>query len=364
MSVPKSLPLDPRSLFASGTVLQALPRNWRDAGFRKVLGHRIPMSHLLRLLFGSDGIGALAPQALRREPTRQVGPALRQGENDLIWSGPVPAAAMQGRQGPRRVFFVVEVQSTVDRAMALRMMLYVALQALQLRSEHGIPLPVVAPIVLYTGDRPWDASLDTGELFADLLPGCVPRLRYYVADLCRLAVPEANGNLVALLAAVVRGASEEELFRAAKALHRRLAELGDEPLEGAFFELVLAQCEEKWPEENWRDCANMAELVDALEERTITWPEKWKARAIAEGRVAGIAEGIAEGRAEASSVLLSSLEKAVRARFGESVAQSFAQKTAAARDLEILDAICQCVMLSENAEKLLAGVQSIRPKTT
>ena len=96
----------------------------------------------------------------------------------------------------------------------------------------------------------------------------------------------------------------------------------------------------------------MAELVDALEERTITWPEKWEARAIA------------EGCAEASSVLLSSLEKAVRARFGESVAQSFAQNTAAVRDLEILDAICQCVMLSENAEKLLAGVRSIRPKTT
>ena len=71
-------------------------------------------------------------------------------------------------------------------------------------------------------------------------------------------------------------------------------------MESSFFYLVRAQCEEKWPNENWEDCANMAELVGAVEERTVTWPEKWhalyEARCKAEGRAEGRAEGEARAR--------------------------------------------------------------------
>ena len=104
----------------------------------------------------------------------------------------------------------------------------------------------------------------------------------------------------------------------------------------------------------------MAELVDALEERTMTWPEKWRANYVAEGR--------AEERLQMGHDMVSSLQKAVQARFGESAAQTFgrevevARQGDAARDFGILDSICQCVMLSETAEQLLARLQTIRPK--
>ena len=100
----------------------------------------------------------------------------------------------------------------------------------------------------------------------------------------------------------------------------------------------------------------MAELVDALEERTMTWPEKWRANYLAEGRLQTCHE------------MVSSLQKAVGARFGESAAQTFAREVEvarqgdAARDLGIIDSICQCVMLSETAEQLLVRLQTIRPK--
>ena len=104
----------------------------------------------------------------------------------------------------------------------------------------------------------------------------------------------------------------------------------------------------------------MAELVDALEERTMTWPEKWRANYVAEGR--------AEGRLQTCHEMVSSAQKAVRARFGESAAQTFgrevevARQGDAARDVGILMSICQCVMLSETAEQLLARLQTVRPK--
>ena len=145
------------------------------------------------------------------------------------------------------------------------------------------------------------------------------------------------------------------------------------PLESSFFELVRAQCDEMWPEENWEDCANMAELAGALEERTVTWPEKWhalyEARCEAKGRAEGIKEGRAEERADTSHAILSGMEDAVRTRFGESVAQSFGRRleivrqAGAARDLSVLVAICKCVAQSESAEQLLTGLQSISTET-
>ena len=239
-------------------------------------------------------------------------------------------------------------------------------------SDHTPPLPVTVPVVPYVGERPWDASLDAVEFLADMPPKYRPHLRYEVVDLCRLDVPEGCANVIALLAQVMWGASEAEVMRGARVLYRRVAELGDKTIEQSFFDLVRAQCEEKWPEENWGDCSNMAELVDALEERTLTWPEKWKARYVAEGYAEGLAEGLAErleeGRTQCRAIL-ASLEKAVQARLGSAAARAFGQQleatrlAAAAQDPEIMDAICQCVMLSEDAEQFLTELRSIRPET-
>ena len=129
----------------------------------------------------------------------------------------------------------------------------------------------------------------------------------------------------------------------------------------------------------------MAEFVSELEERTVTWPEKWaaryKAKYKAEGRAEAIEEvraeaieegrtqGIEEVRANTSHAMLSGLEDVVRTRFGESVAKSFGRRleivrqTGAARDLSVLVAICKCVAQSESAEQLLTGLQSISTET-
>ena len=129
----------------------------------------------------------------------------------------------------------------------------------------------------------------------------------------------------------------------------------------------------------------MAEFVSELEERTVTWPEKWaaryKAKYKAEGRAEAIEEvraeaieegrtqGIEEVRANTSHAMLSGLEDVVRTRFGESVAKSFGRRleivrqAGAARDLSVLVAICKCVAQSESAEQLLTGLQSISTET-
>ncbi len=316
-----------------------------------------------------------------------VGPDLELAQNDVIWSSP------DAWPGTACTCFQIEVQSTVERNMALRMLRYMALHSFQLWSDHGPPTPVVVPIVFYIGEDPWDASLETGALYAAAPAAYRPLLRCEVVDLCRLEVPEGSENLIEL-PPVWRGESATEVVRGARALYEQLAALGDKPMEESFLDLVLARCERKWPEENWRDCASMAELVKAMEQ---TWPQKWRARYVAEGRVQGIKEGrtrgikegrtrgikegrtqgiekgrtrgIEEGLTRARVAMLASLEKAVGARFGEATARSFrlqleiVRQATTVEDFKVLDAICQCVMQSENAEQLLSKLRSILPET-
>ena len=356
-------PLDSLPSLPSGNDEPELPWNWRDAGFRDVLAHPVAAAALLRLAFTKTKVADLDPQSMRREPPRQVGPDLDRAKSEMIWTAP---SALPGGAGTQRIHFIVKVQPTMEWYMGLLLFNDVALHGMQLLSEQEPPLPCPVPVVLYTGEQLWDAPLNASELIAKVgLEDDHPQLAYEVVDLCRLEVAEGTDNVIELLAGVVQGASEAELLHWARALHARLVALGDKHFEGLCFDLVQALCKEKWTEENWMDCKNMAEVVDVLEERTVTWPEKWKARYMAEGH----AQGRAQGRVETSESMLSSLENAVRARYGESVARSFGLKIEVARQadsaqgLEILDAICQCVVLSESAEQLLAGLESIRPKT-
>ena len=68
-----------------------------------------------------------------------------------------------------------------------------------------------------------------------------------------------------------------------------------------------------------------------MEDRVTTWPEKWKANYIAEGRDQGFEDGRAQERAVNTHAMLGSLEKAVRARFGESAARAFGQQVEVAQ---------------------------------
>ena len=350
----------PLDSLPSGSDEPELPWNWRVDGFRDVLAHPVAASDLLELVRAEGESTDFDPQVLRREPPRQVGPDLDQAKNEIIWTAP---SELPDGAGTTRIHFIVRVQPTVEWFMAIHMFNDVILHLTQLLTEQEPPLPLPAPVVLYTGERLWDAPLNANEVVEE--SPFQPQLHYDVVDLCHLEVSEGSENVIELLAGVVQGRSEAELLHWTRALHGRLVALGDKHFEGLCFELVRAMCKEKWAEENWMDCEDMAEVVDVLEERTVTWPEKWKARYVAEGH----AQGRAQGRVETSETMLSSLEKAVRTRFGESTARSFGRKIEVARQadsaqgLEILDAICQCVMMSENAEQLLAGLESIRPKT-
>ena len=185
------------------------------------------------------------------------------------------AAWRDGTPGRDRINVVIEVQSTVDRGMPFRVMQYEGMRARLLQDGGQYPVQRIRTVVLYTEEKPWDARLDAGESFAELMLVTRRRVVYDSVDLHCLDAEPGTRNLVRLLARVVRGDTPESLARAAGSSTERIAELGDGRLERSLFTLVQAQGNEKRREFDCYRCGNLLGLLRWLEENEMTWPEKW-----------------------------------------------------------------------------------------
>ena len=84
----------------------------------------------------------------------------------------------------------------------------------------------------------------------------------------------------------------------------------------------------------------MAELVNEPEERTITWPEKWKANYIAEGRVG----------------LLVSM---ARERFGETVASTISALLGSIRTESALEQVGKWLVTCETGDALIGKIRQM-----
>ena len=239
------------------------------------------------------------------ETTQTSGAGHEKGFNDIAWSTTLLPQWQVGTPERERIFVVIEVQSTVQPSMPFRVMQYEAMRYRRMLRGRG-PVSRIQTIVLYTGEKPWDVSLDAGEVVVDPAGQKWPRVPYALVDLQRLEAEPGSKNLVVLLAGIVRGDTLESLTRAAEAMAERLAELGDVTLEQDMFALVEAQGKETWPELDWKRCASLAELVRLLKEGEMTWPEKWKEQLRPEVK--------AEVRAELRPEIEAEVEAEVEAR--------------------------------------------------
>ncbi len=153
---------------------------------------------LLEGFAARDWSGSLDFGTLEPVPASYVSRDLQQRHGDLVW---------RLRFSDERwlyLLLLLEFQSTVDRAMAVRMLAYTALLYQRLAADGALrdpgALPPVLPVVIYNGRGSWTASTDVNELVAggggELSP-YQPSQRYFLLDESRLADDELPaGNLV------------------------------------------------------------------------------------------------------------------------------------------------------------------------
>ncbi len=153
-----------------------------DSGYKLLFSHPKMVEQLLRDFVRERWVGELDFTTLEKVGGSYVSDDLRQREDDLIWR-------VQWRKGWLYIYLLLEFQSTIDRYMPLRLLVYVGLLYQDLQRGGRLPedgkLPPVLPLVLYNGERRWDGPLDLGALLQqgpEALGRYQPGLRFLLID--------------------------------------------------------------------------------------------------------------------------------------------------------------------------------------
>ena len=207
-----------------------------DAAYKRLFSRPRMVQDLLRGFAARDWSGALDFASLTPLPASYVSRDLQQRHGDLVW---------RVRFGGDRWLYLVlllEFQSGVDRAMAVRMLTYSGLLYQKLVAEGVLrergALPPVLPVVIYNGRSPWTAPTDLSELIAGggaALARYQPSQQYFLLDEGRVdggALPP--GNLVSALIALETNRDRARLPALLDTLIGLLRAQDDEELTDAF----------------------------------------------------------------------------------------------------------------------------------
>ena len=338
---------------------------YEDEISRIVLADPDMVRHLLALL-PADATAGLDTRRLRRLPAEQVGRGARRRIADMAWAVGAPT-----RERPdAEALLVVEFQATPHTRMALRMDAYVALlrQEMAKKMPASAGLPPVLPVLVYTGDRPWQPS-GLRQLTAPAPAGLrrwQPDLEMLPLDAATLTAEDAETNLMAALLRLQRCRRQAELPALAAALFGALRREGRLELAERLADALMRMLAVRFGgdetgaghTEELRRALRHMEEPRMLAETVTQWRQEaldeGRRRGMLEGRRQGMSEGVLEGRrqgvSEGERVLLRRL---AAGRFGGAAGDALAALLANEEDVERLAEVGDLVVGCASAEELL-----------
>ena len=316
--------------------------NPHDRLVKKALSNPADAAGELRSVMPAELAARIDWSALTLEPGSLVDDEGREWQTDLLFRAP-----LQGQ--PARsafVYLLIEHQSTVDRWMPLRMLVYLGRIWTRIR-ERGEPrLPLVVPVVLHNGTTAWTSPrrlselLDLDEETRALSRDFIPDLELLIDDLARISEPELLARPMSPLAklvlwvlrAVRLGYDPRSLPRWAEQLRHAKGAAGLEALLLLFGYLTRVEGGQPLLE-----ALLEKDVGDDAREIAMTLKDQWEA------------EGRAKGRAEErANVLL----KLLQLKFGPLDGDT--QNRVREASPEELDKWIERVLTAETLERLFA----------
>lgn len=295
------------------------PNRLHDASYRQIFSHAQVVRSLLEGFVEPTLLEGVELAQMHRVETTFITKALERRISDMIWR--IPRA---GQQTPIYLFVLMEFQSSPDKMMALRMLVYTSLLYQNLLKEDPEwltdYLPPVLPLVIYNGKERWSAKTSMAELFSpherpELLP-TQPQSRYYLIDVARLELSdEVQSSITTLLFKLEQAKSAQELQGLIPSLKVLIRSAGsallDQDLTAWILELLKSH---KAPVQDLI-LHSLDEVQGMLAENMGLWFEDAQKKGLEQG----LKEGRQEGRQEG---LRETLEMMLLAKFGANPTRS------------------------------------------
>ena len=305
---------------------------------------------LLTGFLPSESVSDLNLSAMTRQSEGQVTDDGRERHPDRVWE--------VGLRGvPGSVLVTIEFQSTVDRAMAVRVLVYTAMLYQDRLRRSSAELPPVLPIVMYYGAGEWKAEGEVAGLCA--APGAPrapyqPSQRHCVLDVGRYTGPLPGGrNWMAELVRLARTPDPEVVAAELRDISARWPE----PKYDSLLKAILAWLGQvHFPmhriEMEVPNLANVREAITMLQQVGMDWSAKLRDEGRVEGRTEGRAEGRAEGQVEV-------VRRMAARKFGAETAERLAERLAEVADPERAVEVGDWLLDCESGEELLARVEGL-----
>ena len=284
---------------------------------------------------------------LTRHSEGQVTDDARERHPDRVWE-----VDLRDRSGS--VLVTLEFQSTVDRTMAARVLVYTAMLYQDRLRHSSAKLPPVLPIVVYYGPGQWTADEEVAGLCA--APGASrapyqPAQRHFVLDVGRYTGPLPEGPN--WMAELVRLARTRDLGVAAVEYYDICARWPGSEHHGLVKGLWTWLGQVHFPmhgiELKLPELVNVREAGIMMQQVMDDWTVKWRE----EGRIEGRAEGRVEGRVEGQAAVI--CRQAAR-KFGRETADRLAEQLEGIPDPERLGEVSEWILECDSGEELLARV--------
>ncbi len=132
-----------------------------DKFFRLSLGEPKVVTEFFTEHLPQDVLAKVNLATLKLENRSFIDENYKETEADVVYSAKIEGAAAY-------IYLLCEHQSTVDYGIAFRLWIYMTrLMEMHRKQYPGQPLPLVYPMVVYTGHESWLAPLDIFSLFGE-----------------------------------------------------------------------------------------------------------------------------------------------------------------------------------------------------
>jgi predicted transposase/invertase (TIGR01784 family) len=275
--------------------------NDHNHSYKNLFSHPRMVEDLLRGFVHEEWVNQLDFSTLERVSGSYVSDDLREREDDLVWR-------VQWGKEWLYVYLLIEFQSTIDRFMAVRVLVYLGLLYQDVidsgQLTQGGRLPPVLPIVLYNGEPRWTAAEDIADLI-ETVPSSLeryrPRLRYLLLDEGQYREEELQSlqNLVAAVFRLENSRTPDDILKVLTALLNWVKEPEQDSLRRAFtvwLQRVLLP--RRVPEARFPELTELHEVRTMLAERVKEWTEEWREQGLQEGIQKGLKQGREKGLQE------------------------------------------------------------------